>query len=206
MEGKKLRKKIKPKKERTPSFSDEESSGHNFAARMKRSSMSPGGGDKRRYHDGGGGSRGGWRDRDHDRYPGDPRDRDVRVGGGGGRYDDHGRLRESAGAAGGDNRGSRPRDVVGGEGNNRGSKPRDGGEANNRGSRPRDGGGEDNNRGSRPRDNDTTAAGKKRETSTERREREKAEYEAKLSKLSSPEREKMEARRKKFEGKVWIFL
>ena len=76
---------------------------------------------------------------------------------------------------------------------------------------------DDNNRGSRPRDADSSRPQQIRETSSERRERERKEYEERkekerkeyedrLSKLPSPEREKMEARRRKFEARVSLFI
>ena len=76
---------------------------------------------------------------------------------------------------------------------------------------------DDNNRGSRPRDADSRPQ-QFRETSSERRERERKEYEERkekerkeyeerLAKLPSPEREKMEARRRKFEARVsWSIM
>jgi len=153
VDGKKMRKKIKPKRDGTPSFSDDDS----HPGKHQQSSQSPGG------HAG-------------------SRDRPGQAG-----FDR---------GSGGQNRYSKDRP--------RFSAERGGG----RDSRGRD----DNNRGSRPRDADSSRPQQIRETSSERRERERKEYEERkekerkeyedrLSKLPSPEREKMEARRRKFEAR-----
>lgn len=136
VDGKKMRKKIKPKKERTPSFSDEESSTRNYP-------------------------------------PGHRFSQERRVSSGS-RVFQEDRRRDSRGRE--DNRASRGRDE-----DNRGSRGREGN--NGRNSKGRDQGEE------------------KKESSTERREREEKEYNEKLAKLDSPERERLEARRKKFENK-----